>query len=144
MPVHSIQGSESMNELENAIKNAQHELNGIDKTPFSDKGFAAFEHAISAYVIQLFDESIRSAKKDKVEIVSPTHVDSAANYLTKKPPSKMGNFIITLGGIFLGAAISNIASMALINGDYSFTGLLITILFAMIGSFMLGLYFFKE
>jgi sensor histidine kinase YesM len=133
-----------MEELEKVIKAAYLELESIEKSPFSDEGFIEFRQKISQYIIQLFDESIRTARKSNIEIVSPTHVENASNYLIKKQHSKKNTILSTIGGLLLGTAFSNILSISIYSIKYSTFNIILTIFFAIIGSFLLGLYLSKE
>ena len=133
-----------MKELENVIKAAYLELESKEKSPFSNEGFIEFRQKISQYIIQLFDESIRNARRSDIEIVSPTHVKNASNYLIKKKNSKKTTILKTIGGLLLGSSLSNIYSISIYSINYSTFNILLTIFFAITGSFLLGLHLFKE
>lgn len=132
-----------MKELEKVIKEAYINLESVEETPFSDKGFIEFRNQISQFIIQLFDESFRIARRSNVEIVSPTHIKTASNNI-KKTNSTRTSILKTLGGLLLGASLSNILSISFYSVSYSPIHLILTILFGITGSFLLGFNLFRS
>jgi len=133
-----------MKDLDNALKDAYLNLETDDHSPFSIDGYRELKIKISELIVQLFDESIRTAKRSKVEIVSPPHVQKAADYLVKKPHSKKSSLINIVGGLFLGATLSNIISMIVYSGEYPKVAIFITIVLGIAGAFMLGINLAKD
>lgn len=127
-----------MQELENAIRDAYLDLNTIDTASFSEGAFSSFRQQIVQFIIQLFDESLRAAKRTKADTVSPSHIETAANHLVKKSKSKKEQLLNTVGGLFLGSTISNTFAITMLNAEYSAMGILLTVLFGILGSFLLG------
>lgn len=78
---------------------------------FSEKAFKPLKQNISTYIIELVSESMRNARREKVDSVSASHVEKASAYLVTKNRGKLKNILGGVGGVFLGAAVQEIISI---------------------------------
>lgn len=133
-----------MTELEKVIKEVEFTTANIASDPFTPKGFAKYKEKISVYISALFIESQKTAKRHKADNVSESHVDTASSYLIKNRESKVSKLMGVLGGVFLGAAVSNILALTVLGQSFTTTGLVTTVLLGIVGSFMVGINMMKE
>jgi len=93
-------------EIEKIIKGIEEDLNKIQPDPFSDKAFKILKGKISTYIKELIKESIKNSKRENLDSVSATHVEKASDYLVSPTKNKWNHLITTIGGVILGAAIT--------------------------------------
>lgn len=93
---------------------------------------------ITDYIGDLISESLRVSKRHKADIVSQNHIEQANEHLISKRRSKLSYLAGTLGGIFLGATVSNIFGMMVLNQTYTITGIIVTVSIGVIGSFLIS------
>jgi len=125
--------------LYDAIEEANTALEQADSAPFSDKAYESLRQKISDYIGNLISESLRISKRNKADIVSQNHIEQANEHLISKRRSKLNYLAGTLGGIFLGATVSNIFGMMALNQTYSSTGIIITVVIGVVGSFLISI-----
>lgn len=125
--------------LSDAIDEANAALEKADATPFSDKAYESLRQKISDYIGSLISESLRISKRHKADIVSQNHIEQANEHLISKRRSKLNYLAGTLGGIFLGATVSNIFGMMVLNQTYSLTGIITTLVIGVVGSFLISI-----
>lgn len=128
----------NINNLEESIKKGSDELKNIDATPFTNSGFDYFKIKIEEYIKALFLESIKSSKRDDVDMISIKHIDSASKFLHKSSRLRFQNFYLSIGGLLLGSCISNLFSMTMLGASFNILGMSLTIIFGIIGAFLLG------
>ncbi len=132
------QENANKDDLKELLDKANQELDSIEHKPFSEKAFNLLKTYISIYISELVVESIRNSKRGKADSVSASHVEKASSYLISKRRGKMRQLMGTIGGIFLGATMSNVLGIA-INGDQvTSTGYIFTIAFAILGAFLIA------
>lgn len=133
-----------MNEIEKILKDVDHTISNIAKSPFSKKGFEKYKDKIAVYISSLYVESQKTAKRHKADNVSESHVEHASSYLIKNNDSKVSKLLGILGGTFLGATISNLLAMTVLGQTFETLGLVITIILGILGSFLIGINLMKE
>lgn len=133
-----------MSELERILKDVEFTTQNVGTDPFSKKAFLKFKEKIGTYIASLYHESLRTAKRHKADNISESHVNTASNYLIKNSESKVGKLTGILGGTLLGATISNILALTVLEQTFTTLGLTITIILGIIGSFLIGINLMKE
>lgn len=128
-----------MAQLNDAITEASQTLNTFESSPFSDKAYDSLKDKVATYIGHIITESIRISKRHKADLVSQSHIEAASDNLISKKRSKLNYLAGTLGGIFLGATVSNIFGMLVLNQTFNSTGIVITILIGIIGSFLIAI-----
>lgn len=128
--------SDKLIELNEAIKEANNELDKLKISPFSEKAYITLKDKISEFIGQLITESIKISKREHSDLISQTQVEQATANLISKRKSKSNYIIGTLGGILLGSTISNIFGMLILNQVFSTVGIILTLLTGIIGTFM--------
>jgi histone H3/H4 len=129
--------------LHTIIEVADRNLQGVDQTPFSEPAFLRFKESVSSYISQLFVESIKTARRHQSETVSTSDVERANQYLISSSSHKVYRHFGTIGGILLGASVSNLLSMVTTNA-YNINGIIVTVILAIIGSFLVALHMSRE
>ena len=97
--------------LPNLINEANIALEKSAPQAFSEKAFTSLKLNISTYILELVTESMKNAKREKVDSVSATHVEKASAYLVTKAKGKLKNMLGAVGGVFLGAAVQEIVGI---------------------------------
>lgn len=134
-----------MNDLEKTILEANSALANIEHKPFSNKAFELVKEKVSIYITELITESVKNSKKSKMDNVSASHVEKASEYLVSKNIRKFSKLLGTIGGVLLGATISNIISMTTYSiSEFSIYGIVSTVILGIAGSFLIAINIFKE
>jgi len=130
-------------QVQAVIRQAETDLNGLDGSPFSPPAFATLKAKISEYVVELVNESIKVSKRHVADTVSAAHVERAAEYLVSSTSRRFYRHLGTVGGILLGAALSNILTMTLA-GQYTGAGTIVSAALGITGAFMIALHIAKD
>lgn len=125
------------------VAQAEADLKRVDVSPFSPPAFGTLKAKISEYVVELLNESIKVSKRHRADTVSAAHVERAAEYLVSSTSRRFYRHLGTVGGILLGAALSNILAMTLA-GQYTGGGTILSVAFGIIGAFMIALHIAKD
>jgi histone H3/H4 len=133
----------SRNPLQRIIQEADNQLQDIEPSPFSPSAFSVLKEKISEYIVQLVSESIKISKRHQADTVSATHVERASEYLVSSTSRRFFRHLGTVGGILLGASLSNILSIT-VSGQYSAAGILVSAGLGIIGAFMIALHIAKD
>lgn len=130
-------------ELAQVRQAAESALESIDPSPFSPSAFAALKEKIAEYIVNLVTESIKISRRHQADTVSANHVQRATEYLISVTSRRFFRHLGTLGGLLLGASLSNILSMAG-TGNYTSIGVALSAGFGITGSFLIALHIGKE
>lgn len=130
-------------ELAEVRQTAESALESIDPSPFSPSAFAALKEKIAEYIVNLVTESIKISHRHQADTVSANHVQRATEYLVSVTSRRFLRHLGTVGGILLGASLSNILSMAG-TGEYTLIGVVLSAGFGIIGAFLIALHIGKE
>lgn len=122
---------------------AEDRLKAVDGSPFSPAAFSTLKAKISEYVVELVNESIKVSKRHVADTVSAAHVQRAAEYLVSSTPRRIYRHLGTVGGILLGAALSNILAMTVV-GQYTGGGTILSAALGTVGAFMIALHIAKD
>lgn len=133
-----------MTELEKVLAEVEYTLQNVSNKPFTQAAFEKFKERIGIYISALFNESQKTATRNQTDNISASHVESASQYLIKNQSSKFNKLSGILGGVFLGATVSNVLSMTVLGQQFSTIGLVVTIFLGAIGSFLIGLNIIKD
>lgn len=125
------------------IGRAEEHLQAMDSSPFSPAAFGLLKGHIGQYMRELINESIRLGKRYRVDSISASHVERAANYLVSSPTRRFHRHLGTVGGILLGTSISSFVAMVN-EAQYSAVGVLLSALLAMIGAFAVAVHIVRE
>ena len=139
MSPQSNQGEETRGIIEGAEK----QLQGVDSSLFSPIAFNTLKAKIAEHIIELISESSKVSKRQRTDTVSAAHVERANEYLVSSTSRRIYRHLGTVGGILLGAALSNILAMILI-GQYTGGGTILSVGLGIIGSFMIALHIAKD
>jgi hypothetical protein len=132
-----------MGEIKNILIKTDTDLLIGDTSPFSPKAFENLKGKINDYVIELIYESVKIAGRYNADIVSSAHVEQASNNLVSSITRKIYRHIGTVGGIFLGASISNFITLTS-SPQLSILSVLVSGGLGIVGSFMVALHIAKE
>lgn len=130
-------------DVEQVTGAAEEQLAGVEHLPFSPAAFETLKDRIAEYINNLVTESIKLSKRHQADTVSSNHVDRAAQYLVSVTARRFFRHLGTVGGILLGASLSNILSMAGAN-SFSSLGVVLSAVLGIAGAFMIALHMGKE
>ncbi len=125
------------------ISRAENQLQVTNSSPFSPPAFSIIKEKISQYVIELINESIKVSKRHRADTVSAAHVELASEYLVTSTARRFYRHLGTVGGILLGAALSNILAMTFA-GQYTGGGTIVSASLGIGGAFMIALHIAKD
>jgi hypothetical protein len=129
--------------VQELIEQADAELAKFGDRPFSEAGFATLKEKMSGYIASLILESSRRAKRHQADVISAADVEKADEYLIASSHRKLTRNIGTIGGIVLGAGVSNVMSIITTN-QFTPSGIVTTVLFCVIGTAMIAYQFAKD
>jgi histone H3/H4 len=131
---------QDISEIKQIANNA---INQIDQTTFSPSAFATLKDKIGEYIENLINESVKISRRHQADTVSSAHVQRAAEYLVAITSRRFFRHLGTVGGIILGASLSNILSMV---GNNSLTslGVLVSVALVIVGASMITLHIGKD
>jgi histone H3/H4 len=130
-------------ELSRLLQQVDAELKQIDPTPFSTSAFTALQSHIATYIAELMSESMRDAKRHQLDTVSEMHVERAADFLITGSGRKLFRHIGTIGGVLLGAAVSNLLAMAASN-TVTFSSAGLTVALGIVGAFAVAIHIARD
>lgn len=125
------------------LEEAEHDLTNVDAGPFSAKAFHLVKLKVSDYVRSLIIESSKISRRRRADVISAAHVEEASDYLVTSSSRRWFRHIGTVGGILLGASLSNFLSMTTGN-QYSATGVIVSAILAVVGAFGVALHIGKD
>lgn len=125
------------------LEEAERRLAGMDPRPFSPQAFQALTVRISAYVRSLTVEAAKIAGRHRADVISAAHVQEANDYLVTNSSRRWFKHLGTVGGILLGAALSNFLSMTT-SDHYGAVGVATSALLAITGAFGVALHIGKD
>ena len=125
------------------VARAEAQLTSNESSPFSPPAFGILKEFISTYVADLVNESIKVSERHRADTVSAAHVERAAEYLVSSTSRRIYRHLGTLGGILLGAALSNMLAMTL-TGQYTGVGTMLSASLGIVGAFMIALHIAKD
>jgi hypothetical protein len=126
-----------------ALHSATLTLASTPIAPFSRAAFSSLKDKISEYIDDLVTESVKVSKRHRADTVSSAHVAHASDYLVASNSRRVFRHLGTVGGILLGAALSNILTMTLDN-KYSSLGIVVSVSLAVAGTFLVALHIAKD
>ena len=129
--------------LNEVIERANAELNKADSTPFSEHAFKEFEEQVGTYTVELIKESVKRAKRHQAEGVSSSDVRHASQYLVSSPSHKIYRHAGTLGGVFVGTALSQVVSI-ITTRQYGLDNIILTFALTLIGSSLFTIHMVKD
>ena len=135
--------SDSNKIVEDIIQHANAQLQAIPASPFSPNAFTVLKEKIAQHIAELVTESIKVSRRYRSDTVSAAHVERASEYLVTSSSRRLFRHLGTVGGIFLGAALSNFLAMT-VAGQYSATSTLVSAALGIVGAFMVALHIAKD
>lgn len=130
--------------VQNVVAEAMSDLVDLgDVSPFSTSAFETLKAKISEYVAELLNESTKVSKRYRADTVSAAHVERAAEYLVSSTSRRIYRHLGTVGGILLGATLSNILAMIVAN-QYTGVGTVLSVALGIIGAFAIALHIAKD
>lgn len=125
------------------LREAERQLATADSAPFSVQSFHLLKLKASAYIRSLIIESDRVARRRRADVISAADVEDASDYLVTSSSQRWFRHLGTVGGILLGASLSNFLAMITSN-QYSPTGVTTSAVLAVLGAFGVALHIGKE
>lgn len=107
-------------------------------TLFTPKGFDKLKEKINSYIINLINESYNVSKIHKSENICPDYIEEASNHLIAKTKNRFQTTMGALGGICLGAAISNYLTMSTAAQTTSTYSAIVTGIFGIVGGVLIA------
>ena len=126
-----------------ATQQAEIALAGTDPEPFSPKAFEALKWTIGWFIAELVDQSVKVSKRHRSDNVAESHVQTAVQYLVGDAPGRIFRHLGTIGGVLLGAALSNLLSM-ITTKVFTVPSVGITVAMAIIGTFLVALHIARD
>lgn len=130
-------------EVEEILKNAEKVLANTEHLPFSSSAFELLKAKIGEYISMLVAESSKVSKRYKADSISAVNVERASEYLLTSSSRRFFRHLGTVGGILLGASLSNFLSMATTN-QYATMGILVSAGLGIVGAFLIALNIAKD
>lgn len=131
------------NQATDLVREAERHVDALDSGPFSSQAFQALKMKVSGYVRALVVESARISRRRGEDVISASHVEQASDYLVTSSSRRWLRHLGTVGGILLGAALSNFLAMTS-SSQYSTTGVVVSAALAIIGAFGVALHIGRE
>lgn len=116
------------------MSEAEQRLAEVEPGPFSIQAFDLLKLKVSEHVRSLITESAKISRRRRADVISATNVEEASDYLVNSSSHRWIRHTGTIGGILLGASLSNFLSMTTTE-QYSTTGVLISAGLSIIGAF---------
>ena len=88
-------------------------------------------------------ESRRIARRHQADVISPVYVQQASDYLVARKSRRKATLMGSVGGIFLGAAVSSFLDLAA-GKQVSALQVLVSAVLGMLGAFLFALQFARE
>jgi hypothetical protein len=126
-------------ELDAVIGEAERRLGDVDSGSFSPQPFHFLKLKVSEYVRSLVIESAKLSRRHRADVISAAHVEQASDYLVSRSSHRWFRHIGTVGGILLGASLSNFLAMTTA-AQYSAIGVIISAALAVVGAFGVALH----
>ena len=130
-------------ELQDALADAQQRLLDGDAGPFSTGAYRQLQTEITDYITSLVRTATNTARRHRADIVSLSDVQKAADYLSSDPAARFSRHIGTVGGILVGAAVSNALTMVTTE-VLTVTGVAVTVVLTLVGAFMVAFHIARD
>jgi hypothetical protein len=111
--------------------------------PLSAGAIGALQQGVREFAADLHEQSYRIARRHCADMVSAADVHQAKRCLVFGRPSRMVRHMGTFGGLLLGAALSNVPTMASSSQNPT-VGWLWTLVFVACGGFMVAIHFARD
>lgn len=123
--------------LGSAFWDAENNIRKIKNNRISEKGLDTLMSSIEYYISELISESTRISKREKTDVISSDQIKRANYNIVKKKFSIFRKNIGTIGGLLLGASLSNLLSFLFVD-NVSINSIIITVILSIIGSFFIA------
>ncbi len=128
---------------EEFIDRVQPGLLDVDDKSFSPAAFSALKARVAQYIDELIEESANARKRDRSDIISVKHIEIASDHLKQSSRSRIYKQSGMLGGVLLGACLSNLYPM-ITSSQITVPGLLFTVSSGIGGAALSMISFMKE
>ena len=116
------------------LASAEKRLQPVDPGPFSDSAFSLLTSKVSEYIGELISEADKLARRQRADVISAAHVQRATENLISSTERRLFRYVGTIGGILLGAALSNIIT-AIATEQFSVAGTALASGLGIVGAF---------
>lgn len=120
-------------------QNAKQPLEPLDSSQFSVQALSTLDRKVTEYAGLLASESIKLSRLYQADTVSAADVERASEYLFSNSRRRIFRRAGTIGGLLLGASLSNFLSMTAATG-YNASGVLISACLGIVGAFLVALH----
>lgn len=121
-------------EVEAVLVTVERDLQGVSPEPFSPKAFRILKLKVADHVRALVLESGKISRRHRSDVISAYHVEQADEHLVTGSTRRWPRHVGTVGGILLGASLSNFLSM-MSTQQFSTTGVAVSAVLAIAGAF---------
>ncbi|WP_437783411.1 hypothetical protein [Sorangium sp. So ce1097] len=134
---------EPLTSLGQALQAAQSDLSGRDPGPFSEGAYLILREATSQYVTDVAFLSADLAKREQADVISASHIRRATEFLVSNPRRRYAKHLGTVGGILLGASLSQVLAMLQAN-QFTIWPVVGSALLGIVGSFLVAIQVVRE
>lgn len=132
-------------EFEKIFREVDTAIEEVGEKKFSNEGFKEYKCSVGIYIYSLFIESIKIAKRNNADSISAVHVYDASKYLAiRAGRNSLVKIFEILGGVLLGATLSNLFAMTVLGQEYSLWGMVFNIVAGIVGGLLIGINVIKE
>jgi len=119
-------------------------LKDVDPSPFTRPALDRVHLRIEQFIEDLLLESIRSARRQQTDVVSPVHVDLATDVVFLRRKRKIYSFLGSLGGIAVGAALAMTVEFTSGQGSWSSNQAIAALVMATAGGIAMTIQLLRE
>ena len=133
-----------MANIDETLQKAYQSLEYNKESPFTEQGFVKIKEEVSNYVLEIVNESYRIAKRNKSDLISQVHVETASENLIKKKNREYKNILVSIGSFLLGMSITK--TFETISNSESFTiqNTILVLVTGIVGALIIGLNIFDS
>ncbi len=129
--------------IEEVIQRSNDRLQFEKGSQFTQEGFDELKTEIASYINSLITESYRIAKRNKGDLISKSHIQSASFQLIKKHSKDKKQVLASVGGFFVGFSISKALELVADGQKISSSHTIVILIAGIVGAFILGISIFR-
>jgi histone H3/H4 len=111
--------------------------------PFSSAAFSRLQESIADFIRAVVLEAARTARRQRSDVISRVDVEQASRYIAAGSGRSPVQHVGTVGGILLGAALSNGLNIVS-SKSYDASGLIVTGILLVVGTFMIAFHIARD
>ncbi len=131
--------------VEQIVRDSYAALEDLDSSePFTGPGFIEVRRNVATYIRDLMVHSARTARRRQVDRVNQVDVRDAARHLSSSRSTSLTTVLSTIGGILLGAALSNALAMLTVEGAIGNLAVVVTSVLLVAGTALVAVAITRE